>query len=144
MSPVNFLVQPQDLDEINGKLDTVLALLERWDRERQEAKSVTVPIRTTADAGGQADLVGLSAAPKDRPSPCDVGEEYLVSLRECAPCVPGTFSPIAGSSSRCFNCSAGMFAPRAGSAACRPCDAGSLCGQPWKVLFPGMCVFSRS
>lgn len=66
MSPVNFLVQPQDLDEINGKLDTVLALLERWDRERQEAKSVTVPIRTTADAGGQADLVGLSAAPKQK------------------------------------------------------------------------------
>lgn len=47
MAPVNFLVQPQELDELNFKLDRVLALLERWDRERQEAASVTVPIRTT-------------------------------------------------------------------------------------------------
>lgn len=66
MAPVNFLVQPQDLDEINGKLDTVLALLERWDRERQEAKSMTVPIRTTPDPTLQAHVAELRAASKQK------------------------------------------------------------------------------
>jgi hypothetical protein len=74
MAPVNFLVQPQELDELNFKLDRVLALLERWDRERQEAASVTVPIRTTQGAEARDEqMQGLVAvrpaqpvAPKSR------------------------------------------------------------------------------
>ena len=56
MAPVNFLVQPQDLDEINNKLDVVIALLERWDKERQETNKVTLPIRTTQDPSVELEI----------------------------------------------------------------------------------------
>lgn len=57
MAPVNFLVQPQDLDEINNKLDIVIALLERWDKDRQEVNKVTLPIRTTNEPSIENDNV---------------------------------------------------------------------------------------
>jgi len=60
MAPVNFLVQPQDLDEINNKLDIVIALLERWDRDRQETNNVTLPIRTTQDPSLEIEIDTVS------------------------------------------------------------------------------------
>jgi len=66
MAPVNFLVQPQDLDEINNKLDIVVALLERWDRERQEVNKATLPIRIAQEPSLETDMAGLTKPTQKR------------------------------------------------------------------------------